>query len=138
MKLTEMLTIRPKRRCVIAGTTAWINSNAEKKCASSQPSHAARLSVRKSAGVWRVPGLVIRMSGPGRPSSAAGSRSDVGRDEAHWRTRGHLDSAGAGGQGRSCARHQRHLYALTRQRQRGRATQPLAAAAYQCGAARQS
>ena len=37
MLLTEMLTMRPKRRSTMPGTTARIISSAEKKCTSSQP-----------------------------------------------------------------------------------------------------
>ena len=57
MKLTEMLTMRPKRRSTMPGHDARIISSAEKKCMSSQRSHSSRGSVRKSAGVWRTPGI---------------------------------------------------------------------------------
>ena len=38
---------------------------------SSQRSHSSRARVRKSAGVWRTPGLATRMSGSGQAAIAA-------------------------------------------------------------------
>ena len=83
MKLTDMLTMRPKRRAHMPGATAWISRTEERKCTSSQCCHSSRGQAAEIARHLPHAGIVdqdvgLRAAGEDRLLPLFGV--DVGRD----------------------------------------------------------